>query len=475
MLQSLIQLVCDHFREYDKWPWQRFSSLERQLEEHPSFVGAEVLFLALSTFALFHAIFESGEAGGRRLRLIWTATFIVGTVNDYIFMLLPVVDNFWQAQGVVMLTPRMPLYIPCVYNAFMYWSTVTAARVFYHKWQCPLAEASFAGLLAGIFYAPYDMCGAKLLWWTWHDTDPGVALRWLGVPGGSTAWTITFTFCFSLLLRLGHDLRWGSCATLLLACWSTPLMLIVLNVFTICGCDRIGMPGPQTVSAAVFCFSAMCLWRPRLKAWPKASSPRSLCAEHWSARLALLAYFFTLVSIGMVFSPEKQVSTGVHQEFGPCDATDIDLLGLERKRYICQQRFPHDYFRFNCSKSATASHAATPVEDFSRWTWASPEQSFASGKVASWYTICGQPHHNFRDWSIGLVSLSVAGALCFCGSMSVGTELAQKTTAEEAGCLGPEPATAETNSKKAGEASLRKRMPRTSTPEGAGRGATDHA
>ncbi len=22
--------------------------------------------------------------------------------------------------------------------------------------------------------------------WTWHDTDPGVALRWLGVPGGST-------------------------------------------------------------------------------------------------------------------------------------------------------------------------------------------------------------------------------------------------------------------------------------------------
>lgn len=74
--------------------------------------------------------------------------------------------------------------------------------------------------------------------WTWHDTDPGVALRWLGVPGGSTvvamvstvmvlvtslcvktyrglsvtqfqlesseAWTITFTFCFSLLLQLSQ-------------------------------------------------------------------------------------------------------------------------------------------------------------------------------------------------------------------------------------------------------------------------------
>ena len=74
-----------------------------------------------------------------------------GTANDAIFMMLPMVDNFWQAQvvkakiffpghhcksswllhqelgnsqnqtqAVVMLTPRMPLYIPCVYNVFLY-------------------------------------------------------------------------------------------------------------------------------------------------------------------------------------------------------------------------------------------------------------------------------------------------------------------------------------------------------------------
>ena len=86
-----------------------------------------------------------------------------------------------------MLTPRMPLYIPCVYNGFMYWSTagflvpdhfvllvsavcpcasnimeqdaayrpkpcvivldseVAAARVFRHARSSALAEASFAG------------------------------------------------------------------------------------------------------------------------------------------------------------------------------------------------------------------------------------------------------------------------------------------------------------------------------------------
>ena len=64
-------------------------------------------------------------------------------------------------------------------------------------------------------------------------------------------------------------------------------------------------------------------------------------------RFALFGYFCALVFIGLSFSPETQahccvsdsrlpqellqVSTGVHQEFGPCNATDVDLLGLERK------------------------------------------------------------------------------------------------------------------------------------------------
>ncbi|CAE7210625.1 cfap77, partial [Symbiodinium microadriaticum] len=346
--QTVRSIVSDHFREYDKWPWLRISSLEKQLQDHPSFVVGEALFLILAAFSFLHAICESRDGEFRRLKLIWVATFIVGTVNDYIFMLLPVVDNFWQAQAVLMLTPRMPLYIPCVYNAFMYWPTVAAARVFCHR-RCPIAEASLAGLLAGLFYAPYDMCGAKFLWWTWHDTDPGVALRWLGVPGGSTAWTLTFTFCFSLLLRWGSDAGWGMLRSLALACWSTPLMLVVLNVCTGLGWDRIGMPGPRTVLATALLFSAICVWKPGLKVWPQRSATMHLFEpEHWSVRFAMVGYFFALILIGSAFSPENQVSTGVHQEFGPCDATDIDLLGLERKRYICRERFPQDYFNLDC-------------------------------------------------------------------------------------------------------------------------------
>lgn len=160
---------------------------------------------------------------------IWFATFIVGTVNDYIFMLLPVVDNFWQVRharadvscfhGVS--GPRIsdahsthaalhPVCLQCFYvlansehlsvyeahkeTIFSVFSAnakdvhsprkVSAARVFYHARQSALAEAGlagaldsfhvlmrlcgrlfrFSGLLAVIFYAPYDMCGARFLW-----------------------------------------------------------------------------------------------------------------------------------------------------------------------------------------------------------------------------------------------------------------------------------------------------------------------
>ena len=35
---------------------------------------------------------------GRTYLAVWLAAFLAGTANDAIFMMLPMVDNFWQAQ-----------------------------------------------------------------------------------------------------------------------------------------------------------------------------------------------------------------------------------------------------------------------------------------------------------------------------------------------------------------------------------------
>lgn len=62
----------------------------------------------------------------------------------------------------------------------MYWSTTTAWRL-----NLPIiGESTLAGLLAGIFYFPYDLNGVTFLWWTWHDTYAGLRYRFMEVPIG---------------------------------------------------------------------------------------------------------------------------------------------------------------------------------------------------------------------------------------------------------------------------------------------------
>ena len=56
-----------------------------------------------------------------------------------------------------MLTPRMPLYIPCVYIVFLYTSTVSCWRLGLPA----MAAAAATGLMGELIYAPYDITGIK--------------------------------------------------------------------------------------------------------------------------------------------------------------------------------------------------------------------------------------------------------------------------------------------------------------------------
>eukprot|EP00930_Biecheleria_cincta_P097078 TRINITY_DN88806_c0_g1_i1.p1 TRINITY_DN88806_c0_g1~~TRINITY_DN88806_c0_g1_i1.p1 ORF type:complete len:426 (-),score=41.96 TRINITY_DN88806_c0_g1_i1:112-1389(-) len=410
-------LFVEHFRDYNKWPWRHFNSPERQLAEHPSFVCCEVLFLCLTVISFCHAFGTADLKGTRRLKLLWVATFLIGTLNDYIFMLLPVVDNFWQAQAIIMLTPRMPLYIPCVYNAFMYWPSVAAARVFHHGIKSRLAEACLVGLMGGLFYAPYDVCGARFLWWTWHDTDPGVKLRWLGVPAGSTIWTITFNFSFCYLLRTGADRGWSQLRSLALACLSTPLMIMLLNVFCILGMDKIGMPGPSCVVAAILVFGSVVAFS-FFRSKDEQQLHNLARPEPWPIRFSIPTYFLVLALIMVSCSPEEQVSTGAHQEFGPCGMTDVDLMGYPRTRYICSSRYPDFYFNFECIRQAG------DIEADGRWARLRPEdymKKAGAKDIASWYTVCGQPHQDWGMWMAAEAALTISGAVIFSSAFLSGT------------------------------------------------------
>ena len=65
---------------------------------------------------------------------------------------------YFQSQACIMLTPRMPLYIPLVYNVFLYSATVAAWRLNLR----PLPEAALTGLMGEMIYAPYDVTGKSI-------------------------------------------------------------------------------------------------------------------------------------------------------------------------------------------------------------------------------------------------------------------------------------------------------------------------
>jgi len=367
----------------DELPWRHFNSLAGQWDAMPTFAVGELLFATCAVLALVHA-----TRCGRDHLLIWIAALVAGTANDQIFMALPLVNNFWQAQATVMLTARMPLYIPLVYVCFMYYPAVAARRAGLGRW----ATGALTGLLASLFYAPYDIVGAKFLWWSWHDTDPPIAARILGAPVGSTLWVLTFVAVFGVLLygiappehaRRPEDTASPSLTRMalglaLLAATCTPLMMVQMTVLQ--QLDG-GTPGYVALAVATVIYAAIAITGLRAR----AGSPSHRRPHDGLALAAVLLYALTLPVIMAVGRPETHRSLGVHQELGPCYVEAKDITGQTRFQYLCATDFAED-FDFSCAP-APEGHAR-------------------------WYTICGRAHSQFAAWMAGvaLLGLAIAGA-----------------------------------------------------------------
>jgi hypothetical protein len=356
-------------------PWHHFNGFAQQWQAMPSFLVGEYLFIALAIVAFVHA-----RACGRGHLLAWVAALVAGTANDTFFMVLPLVDNFWQAQATIMLTARMPLYIPCVYVCFMYVPYAAVKRL----GLAPLPTAAAAGLAGIAFYAPYDVVGAKFMWWTWHDTDLPIAHRLLGAPMGSSMFVITFVASYSWLLERATAKdpdaapRTFVKALVLVALASTPLMMVQMGVL-----QQIdgGVPGPRGLVVIALVYAAVVA-----RAWRRRGQARGFAADRL-LRIALPIHFATLAAIGLFFDPATHVSASVHQTYGPCGVIARDITGHERHEFLCAEELDEE-FDFACVDAPPAAHS-------------------------QWYTVCGRPHRDFAAWMSGLAALAVLGAAVF--------------------------------------------------------------
>jgi hypothetical protein len=358
-------------------PWRAFTSPLAKWAAQPSFVIGEYLFFGCALAALWHAL-RQGEERDKHL-IAWVGALLAGTANDVFFMALPVVDNFWQAQATIMITPRLPLYIPCVYVCFMYFPTVAAWRM-----NLPaLPRAALAGLATGVFYAPYDVVGARFLWWTWHDTDKPIANRILGAPIGSTMFTMTFVAAFALLVSRaveGHERRRRRAILgLFLTCaLSTPLMMLQMTAL-----QRLdgGIPGIRGLVAVAAIYAAVAWTGLRRSAAAAPRPPDRILLT------AAVVYFAALTLIMAAFDPKSHESVSVHQTVGPCYEEATDIAGLTRFKYLCV----HDYdepFSLDCGRPLPAQGSA-------------------------WYAVCGRAHDDFPRMMIAIGALGVCGMLLF--------------------------------------------------------------
>jgi hypothetical protein len=356
-------------------PWHVVKSPADQWAVMPSFLIGEWMFIALAVIALLHA-----RAGGRKYVMVWIGALVAGTANDLIFMALPLVDNFWQAQGTIMLTPRLPLYIPCVYVCFMYYPTVAVWRLGLR----PISAAALTGIVAAMFYAPYDIVGAKFLWWTWHDTDRPIENRLLGAPIGSTMWVVTYVASFAFMLGRvvvkDPQVSPRSMAIGIAMVAGLSSFVMVLQVTVLQQIDG-GVPGPigLVIVVAIYLGIVARGWSSRGK---PAVNPRDALLHR-----AACGYFATLVVILAIFDPATHVSTSMHQTYGECHVEAKDIAGFTRYEFVCAEDFDEDY-SFACVD-------ALPAEG------------------AEWYTVCGRAHTSFAKWMAGVLALGIAGIAVF--------------------------------------------------------------
>lgn len=390
---------------WELYPWKKFTPPAERFQVLPTFVVGEFVFISLAALLLLHAIKQ-----GRCHVMIWIASIVAGTANDAFFMALPLVDNFWQSQACIMLTPRMPLYIPCVYVVFMYTSAVGAWRIGngsngLRAWSLgALGTAALAGLMGEMIYAPYDITGAKFLWWTWHDTDAPIRDRLFGAPAGSSCWVFTFSASFQWLLHatLPSEVRQGHgkepsvgrmlYCILLTGLSSTPIMMIQMSVFQLISGDLQGLPTAKGTMIAVIttyiilvAVNAVLFKESKDKLEPRCRTMDKVIG------LVMIAYFGYLL-LNMVYGvPEDHISTGVHQTYGPCDVFDKDISGHERQVYLCRESYSED-FSFECGEKNP------------------PSEKLSDAIRHEWYTVCGKQHSDYQAF-VGVIAALASVAI----------------------------------------------------------------
>lgn len=374
--------------------WIAFRNPSDIWEKHWSFLVIEALFLIEGSITFRHAFSSKGY-----WRYLWLAIFGHGIFVEAVCYTIPDIQNFWHAQASVMLLDhKLPLYITFLYPTFLYTAAVSAEKLQLSWWAKPFA----AGLLTVLMDIPTDILGIKLLWWTWHDTDPNIMDRTYSVPWTSYYFHAAFA---SSLVFLFNGYHWLICKRNVQEISFSKMMICVL--LTACTTMPAGIlqfiPLYHILHDKVLVHTEVCLCiylaACGLVVWISAMNRNRNVQDNeapfkqacTTLKYGILCYYLALFLIAVYVKPENIVSVGVHETIGDCNEylpvhTPLGDV-LSKRKYLCLTDFDEDYYNFECLNGERRNEDKT------------------------WYSICGTPFTNYYEY------LVVVGIVCVYGSI----------------------------------------------------------
>lgn len=369
------------------------------IQNHTSFFLGEIVMTFCGLLTLVHAY----RKGGRFLYL-WIGIIVHGLNTECITYWVPDIDNFWHAQSNLMFVGRrLPLYVLIgLYPLYDYTASIAAKRLRLPWW----AEGPAVGLGAVLLDIPYDILGVKLLWWTWHDTDPNIYDRMYWVPWTSYYFHASFACSFTWMLKLSRKLLVGDlydwkkfprellCSVIagMTAFWVGAAQFVpVYHIFH----DYFHVHSECCV-VAFLGFYAFLVWVADRHNENYEARPDPEERRYWFDELAVAVFIHYLffICLSIVGQPETIVATGLFEPVGPCDQyTEIHTMSglmLRKRKYLCPTRYDEKYFDFHCVPGGKPPRMKDdlPVE---------------------WYTICGTPFPNHMEYIFVVTAFSLFG------------------------------------------------------------------
>ncbi|KAI9911796.1 hypothetical protein PsorP6_008733 [Peronosclerospora sorghi] len=363
-----------------------------------------------TTFLSFLLLMLHVHSSGKRNATMLIAAMLQVFVVELCFYN----SDRWHAQALVMLiSEHLPPYSVILQAQLYYIAFVATLRLRIDPFIQPFAMGSLMVML--VF--PFELLGTKLLWWTWHDTDPLLADRLMGVPCHALFYTYFFGFAF---VCVHHILRsnwlvgdyyeeehwkseWGYVLLMPVLTTIFSMGFLILGYYTTVSLLQIDAQVSLLAPMQVFFFiliglSLLLSWmadRERdLPIVQKTLQPVDAydsdwlysCIDHAVNQMVFLLYL-VLVLLTLFINPKEIVSLGHHQPLGDCLENEpfYSLIGIrhQRKKYLCVHDFDEEFNLCNYPLTQLL------YED-------------------SWYMICGRGYSNFATY-IALIVSSFVG------------------------------------------------------------------